>query len=100
MRACARSNSRRDLRDRARPGALVTGPVSKAQLYQIGFTHPGQTEFVAERCGIAGENAVMMLAGPTLRVVPITTHVPLASVAGVVVDRTDRRQGRAPRRAG
>jgi 4-hydroxythreonine-4-phosphate dehydrogenase len=61
--------------------ALVTGPVSKAQLYGIGFTHAGQTEFVAERCGIAGENAVMMLAGPSLRVVPITTHVPLASVA-------------------
>ena len=60
--------------------ALVTGPVSKAQLYAIGFTHPGQTEFVAERCGIAGANAVMMLAGPSLRVVPITTHVPLADV--------------------
>jgi 4-hydroxythreonine-4-phosphate dehydrogenase len=60
---------------------LVTGPVSKAQLYRIGFTHPGQTEFVAERCGIAKQNAVMMLAGPTLRVVPITTHIPLAEVA-------------------
>ncbi|MGK6319788.1 4-hydroxythreonine-4-phosphate dehydrogenase PdxA [Sphingomonas sp. DT-204] len=59
---------------------LVTGPVSKAQLYRIGFTHPGQTEFVAERCGIAKQNAVMMLAGPTLRVVPITTHIPLAEV--------------------
>ncbi|MBX9732160.1 MAG: 4-hydroxythreonine-4-phosphate dehydrogenase PdxA [Sphingomonas sp.] len=62
-------------------GALVTGPVSKAQLYQIGFTDPGQTEFVAERCGISRENTVMMLAGPTLRVVPITTHVALASVS-------------------
>jgi 4-hydroxythreonine-4-phosphate dehydrogenase len=62
-------------------GGLVTGPVSKAQLYGIGFTHPGQTEFVAERFGIAGENAVMMLAGPSLRVVPITTHMPLSAVA-------------------
>ena len=60
--------------------ALVTGPVSKVQLYDIGFTHPGQTEFVAERCGIARENAVMMLAGPGLRVVPMTTHVALADV--------------------
>lgn len=59
---------------------VVTGPVSKAQLYKIGFNYPGQTEFVAERCGISGENAVMMLAGPTLRVVPITVHVPVASV--------------------
>nr|WP_268795311.1 4-hydroxythreonine-4-phosphate dehydrogenase PdxA [Sphingomonas sp. Leaf33] len=64
--------------------ALVTGPVSKAELYRIGFTHPGQTEFVAERCGIARENAVMMLAGPTLRVVPITTHVALAEVPGLI----------------
>lgn len=59
---------------------VVTGPVSKAQLYGIGFTHPGQTEFVAERCGISGENAVMMLAGPTLRVVPLTVHIALADV--------------------
>ena len=71
----------------ARSGAargLVTGPVSKAQLYDIGFTHPGQTEFVAERCGVSRDNAVMMLAGPTLRVVPITTHVPLANVAALL----------------
>ncbi|MFT3978454.1 MAG: 4-hydroxythreonine-4-phosphate dehydrogenase PdxA [Sphingomonas bacterium] len=65
-------------------GALVTGPVSKAQLYDVGFTHPGQTEFVVERCGIAGANAVMMLAGPSLRVVPITTHVPLNRVASLL----------------
>jgi 4-hydroxythreonine-4-phosphate dehydrogenase len=60
--------------------ALVTGPVAKSQLYSIGFVHPGQTEFVAERCGIARENVVMMLAGPTLRTVPITTHIPLRDV--------------------
>ncbi len=65
-------------------GALVTAPVSKIQLYSIGFTDPGQTEFVAERCGISRENAVMMLAGPTLRVVPITTHVPLADVSALL----------------
>jgi len=71
----------------ARSGAacgLVTGPVSKAQLYMIGFSHPGQTEFVAERCGIARENAVMMLAGPTLRTVPVTTHVPLRDVPDII----------------
>ncbi len=62
--------------------ALVTAPVSKAQLYAIGFTHPGQTEFVAERCGVSADNAVMMLVGPTLRVVPITTHIALAQVPG------------------
>lgn len=60
--------------------AIVTAPVCKAQLYDIGFTHPGQTEFIAERCGIAPDNAVMMLAGPSLRVVPVTTHISIAQV--------------------
>ncbi|MBU6206318.1 MAG: 4-hydroxythreonine-4-phosphate dehydrogenase PdxA [Alphaproteobacteria bacterium] len=64
--------------------AVVTCPISKKWLYQIGFTHPGQTEFVAERCGIAANNAVMMLAGPTLRVVPITTHIPLKDVPDAI----------------
>ena len=79
-------------------GALVTAPVSKAQLYQIGFTHPGQTEFVAERCGIAGENAVMMLAGPDLRVVPITTHIPLSAVPGQLTIELIAAKGRATAR--
>ncbi|TXC70505.1 4-hydroxythreonine-4-phosphate dehydrogenase PdxA [Sphingomonas ginsenosidivorax] len=78
--------------------ALVTGPVSKAQLYAIGFSHPGQTEFVAERYGIAGENAVMMLAGPTLRVVPITTHVPLAQVSSLLSVELIVAKGRATAR--
>lgn len=61
--------------------ALVTGPVSKHALHGIGYTHPGQTEFIAERCGVTATNAVMMLAGPSLRVVPLTVHIPLVEVA-------------------
>jgi len=67
----------------ARSGAasgLVTGPVSKSRLYAVGFAHPGQTEFVAERCGVSGDLTAMMLAGPTLRVIPVTTHIPLKDV--------------------
>ncbi|MEA3050710.1 MAG: 4-hydroxythreonine-4-phosphate dehydrogenase [Sphingomonadales bacterium] len=74
--------------------ALVTGPVSKAQLYAIGFTHPGQTEFVAERCGIAGEMVAMMLAGPTLRTVPVTTHVALKDVPGLLTTELIVAKGR------
>jgi 4-hydroxythreonine-4-phosphate dehydrogenase len=59
---------------------LITGPVSKAQLYAVGFTHPGQTEFVAERCGVSDDMVAMMLAGPTLRTVPVTTHLALRDV--------------------
>lgn len=64
--------------------ALVTGPVSKSQLYAVGFTHAGQTEFVAERCGVARDNVAMMLSGPSLRTVPVTSHVALADVFGVL----------------
>ncbi|WBO24146.1 4-hydroxythreonine-4-phosphate dehydrogenase PdxA [Sphingomonas abietis] len=64
--------------------AIVTGPVSKAELYAIGFSHSGQTEFVAERCGVSPGNVAMMLAGPTLKTVCITTHVPLASVSALL----------------
>ncbi|WP_257540170.1 4-hydroxythreonine-4-phosphate dehydrogenase PdxA [Sphingobium sp. CFD-1] len=66
---------------------IVTAPVGKEQLYGVGFAHPGQTEFVAERCGVAPHNAVMMLAGPSLKVVPITIHIPLAEVpAALTID--------------
>lgn len=78
--------------------ALVTAPVSKAQLYAIGFTYPGQTEFVAERCGVARDNAVMMLAGPTLRVVPVTTHIPLADVSGTLTTELILSKARATAR--
>jgi 4-hydroxythreonine-4-phosphate dehydrogenase len=67
----------------ARSGAasgVVTGPVAKSQLYAIGFQHPGQTEFIAERCGISASNVAMMMVGPDLRTVPVTIHVPLAAV--------------------
>ena len=75
--------------------AVVTGPVSKQQLYAIGFSHPGQTEFVAERCGVSPLNVAMMLAGPTLKTVPVTTHVALARVAEVLTSGLIEARGRA-----
>ncbi len=63
---------------------LVTGPIAKALLAEVGFDHPGQTEFVAEACGVATEDAVMMLAGPSLRTVPLTVHVALAAVPDLI----------------
>lgn len=75
--------------------AVVTGPVAKEQLYAIGFQHPGQTEFVAERCGVSPGNVVMMLAGPTLRTVPVTTHLPLAEVPSHLSSSLIESRGRA-----
>lgn len=75
--------------------ALVTAPVAKKQLYEIGFRHLGQTEFVAERCGMAEDNVAMMLAGPTLRVVLATVHVPFADVPGLLTVDLLLAKGRA-----
>ncbi len=63
---------------------IVTGPIAKSRLAEVGFTFPGQTEFVAATCGVATEDAVMLLAGPSLRTVPLTVHVSLANVPGLL----------------
>lgn len=63
--------------------AVVTCPIAKKPLYEAGFPHPGHTEFLAE---LASHHAgttitpVMMLAGPQLRAVPVTIHIPLVEV--------------------
>ncbi|MCC6925318.1 4-hydroxythreonine-4-phosphate dehydrogenase PdxA [Novosphingobium sp.] len=64
--------------------ALVTAPIAKARLAEVGFDYPGQTEFVAAACGYAPGDAVMMLAGPQLRTVPLTVHVALKDVPGLI----------------
>jgi 4-hydroxythreonine-4-phosphate dehydrogenase len=74
--------------------ALVTAPVSKARLAEIGFEHPGQTEFVAEAAGVAPDRAVMLLAGPRLRVVPVTVHIALAEVPSALTTEAIVTKGR------
>ena len=58
--------------------AVVTGPVHKARMYEIGFKFPGQTEFFAQRCGV--ENFAMCLTGGKLTVALVTAHLPLCTV--------------------
>jgi 4-hydroxythreonine-4-phosphate dehydrogenase len=65
--------------------AVVTGPINKARMYEIGFTFRGQTEFFADRCGIT--NFAMLLTGGKLTVALVTVHLPLREVA--VTLRTD-----------
>ncbi|MFZ9395307.1 MAG: 4-hydroxythreonine-4-phosphate dehydrogenase PdxA [Erythrobacter sp.] len=64
--------------------AVVTAPVAKAQLAQVGFEFPGQTEFLAAACGFGPDDVAMMLAGPSLRTVPITIHCALADVPALL----------------
>lgn len=65
-----------------RASAVVTAPIAKAQLAGAGFAFPGQTEFMADACGLDPDDAVMMLAGPHLRTVPVTVHCALSEVPG------------------
>lgn len=59
--------------------AVVTGPVSKKNLHEVGFAFPGQTEFFAARAGV--ENFAMLLTGGPLTVALVTAHVPLREVS-------------------
>lgn len=78
---------------------LVTAPIAKSLLAEVGFTHPGQTEFVAAACGVPADEAVMMLAGPTLRTVPLTVHVALSAVPGLITTDLILRKARIVARA-
>ncbi|MEP0943483.1 MAG: 4-hydroxythreonine-4-phosphate dehydrogenase PdxA [Rhizobiaceae bacterium] len=66
-------------------GAIVTLPINKKNLYDSGFEYPGHTEFLASLSeswpGVGSPvRPVMMLAGPELRAVPVTIHIPLRAV--------------------
>jgi 4-hydroxythreonine-4-phosphate dehydrogenase len=71
---------------------VVTAPIHKGALYKAGFRHPGHTEFLAELCANGGgtPRAVMMLAHESFRVVPLTIHVPLRDVPGLITGRLIR----------
>src|SRR5205814_4329636 len=62
--------------------AIVTGPIHKARMYEVGFRFPGQTEFFAERCGV--KNFAMCLTGGKLTVALVTAHIPLCKIPRAV----------------
>jgi 4-hydroxythreonine-4-phosphate dehydrogenase len=67
--------------------AIVTNPISKKSLYDAGFAYPGHTEYLGHLAlTVFGDraNPVMMIAGPGLRTVPVTVHIPLHDVAGAL----------------
>lgn len=71
--------------------AIVTAPAHKHALHLAGFPYPGHTEWLAELAG--GVDVAMMLAAEELRVVLITTHVPLKAVPGLVTTEKVVRTG-------
>jgi 4-hydroxythreonine-4-phosphate dehydrogenase len=63
--------------------ALVTGPVHKAVINDADIAFTGHTELIGE---LTGGNPVMMLVAGHLRVVLVTTHLPLSAVPGAITD--------------
>ncbi|GBL27829.1 4-hydroxythreonine-4-phosphate dehydrogenase [Verrucomicrobiota bacterium] len=67
---------------------VVTGPINKKGLADVGYTFPGQTEFFANRWGGA---PVMAFAGGRLTVGLATWHIPLHTVATTLTSEDVRR---------
>lgn len=63
---------------RKRAEVLVTAPIHKHAAELSGFRHPGHTEYLAHLSGT--KDYAMMLMGGGLKVVPVTTHLPLKDV--------------------
>jgi len=80
--------------------AIVTAPVSKQAIQALGIDFPGHTETIARLA--ADAEVRMMMAGATLRVVLVTTHIRLLDVPARItrdnVLRTAEIAGEALRR--
>ena len=69
---------------------MVTCPITKKVLYEAGFKHPGHTEYLAELAsshpGHSGKTVhpVMMIAGPLLKAIPVTIHIPVADITDML----------------
>jgi len=80
--------------ERCRSGDLhgvVTGPISKKAMHEIGFDFPGQTEFFASWAGV--ENFAMCLTGGRITVALVTAHVPLREVRSLLTEEEIVRVG-------
>jgi 4-hydroxythreonine-4-phosphate dehydrogenase len=58
---------------------IVTNPIQKDALYDVGFKFQGHTDFLAHLAKCPGKD-VMMLVGEGLRAVPVTVHIPISEV--------------------
>ena len=62
--------------------AVITAPINKESLQLAGHVYPGHTEILAERTG--ADDTVMMLAAGAMRVLHVTTHIPLSQVSDTI----------------
>jgi 4-hydroxythreonine-4-phosphate dehydrogenase len=65
--------------------AVVTAPLNKAAMHLAGYDYAGHTELLTERTG--APRVSMLLIGPNLRIVHVSTHVALAEAIARVTPR-------------
>lgn len=70
-----------ELASSERVAGIVTAPIDKSALFEGGYDFPGHTEMLAE---LTDSRVAMMLTSDKLRVVLVTTHLPLRDVPGAV----------------
>lgn len=62
--------------------AIATAPINKRALFLGGYSFPGHTEFLAHLTG--SEDSAMAFVAANLRIVLLSTHVPLAEAIRMV----------------
>jgi 4-hydroxythreonine-4-phosphate dehydrogenase len=65
--------------------AIVTAPLNKAAMHLAGYTYAGHTELLTERTH--APRVSMLLIGPGLRIVHVSTHVALSEAIARVTPR-------------
>lgn len=71
--------------------AVVTGPIHKARMREVGFHFPGQTEFFATHSNTT--DYTMCLTGGPLTVALVTAHIPYRAVPEMLTPRGVLRTG-------
>jgi 4-hydroxythreonine-4-phosphate dehydrogenase len=74
-----------DLCMRKRAKALLTGPVNKAKINQVGFPFLGHTHYLAKKTKT--KNVVMFFENPVMKLALVTDHIPLASVSKAITSQ-------------
>lgn len=59
--------------------AIATGPINKEAIHKAGYKIDGHTELLTKRTG--AKNTAMMFLSDSIRVMLVTTHIPLSLVA-------------------
>jgi len=62
--------------------AITTAPINKKSLHLAGYPFPGHTELLAHLTN--SKQAALMMTGNSIRVVLVTTHVPLEQVKPLI----------------